>query len=164
VGETYRYIDYEEHNGKGLPFYAKLIKEKDYAYGRHIWPHDGAARELGSGKSRQETMSGLGIRVEIQTRQTVDDGIQSCRLILPMSYFDSEKCARGIDALSNYQKEWDSKLNMFKNKPKHDWASNGADAFRMSGLDNRSDSRFEADSRKQLPRMAISDYNEFGGY
>ncbi len=163
VGDRYRYIDYEEHDGKGLDFYAKLLKEKNYAYGRHVWPHDGAAKELGSGKTRQEVMRGHGIIVEIQKRQNIDDGVQACRMILPMSDFDAIKCERGISALSNYQKEWDSKLNMFKNKPKHDWASNGADAFRISGLDNRSDSQFSSGSRKQLPRTAIGDYNEFGG-
>lgn len=163
VGDSYRYIDYEEHGGKGLEFYAKLLKEKPYAYGRHVWPHDGGARELGTGKTRQETMRSHGIIVEIQARQAVDDGIQAARNVLPMSYFDKVKCARGLEALSNYQREWDSKLNMFKNKPKHDWASNGADGFRISALDSRDDSQFGINTRKQLPRQAISDYNEFGG-
>ncbi len=163
IGDSYNYIDYEEHGGEGLAFYAKLVRGKPYAYGRHVWPHDGGARELGTGKTRQETMRSLGITVEIQPKQAVDDGIQAVRNILPMSRFNAENCNRGLDALMNYQREWDSKLNMFKNKPKHDWASNGSDAFRISGLDNRRDSKFSSDNRKQLPRTAQSEYNELGG-
>ena len=162
LGNEYRYIDYEEHGGEGLAFYVKLIKDKPYAYGRHILPHDGAARELGTGKTRQETMLKLGLRTEIQKRQAVDDGIQASRSILPLSWFDTEKCARGLDCLLNYQREWDSKLNMFKNKPKHDWASNGADAYRISALDDRK-SDFADNFGKDLPRTAMSDYDILGG-
>ncbi len=162
IGSEYRYIDYEEHGGEGLAFYAKLVKDKPYAYGRHVLPHDGAARELGTGRTRQETLLKLGLRTEIQKRQAVDDGIQACRNILPLSWFDAEKCVRGLDCLSNYQREWDSKLDMFKNKPKHDWASNGADAFRISALDNRK-SNFAEDFGKNLPRNAVSDYDILGG-
>lgn len=162
LGNTYRYIDFEEYGGEGLNFYAKLLKDKPYAYGRHIWPHDGIARELGTGKTRQETMRTLGVTVEIQKRQSLDDGIQAVRQILPLSYFDAEKCERGLDALTNYQREWDSKLNMFKNKPKHDWASNGSDAFRISALDDR-ESKFSSNKGKNLPRQALSEYNVFGG-
>lgn len=161
VGNEYRYIDYEEHGGEGLAFYAKLVKDKPYAFGRHVLPHDGAARELGTGRTRQETLLKLGLRTEIQTRQAVDDGIQAARNILPLSWFDAEKCARGLDCLANYQREWDSKLDMFKNKPKHDWASNGADAYRISALDNRK-STFAEDYGKNLPRNALNDYDILG--
>lgn len=33
-------------------------------------------------------------------------------------------------ALKNYKKVFDEKRNTFKDEPLHDWASNGADAFR----------------------------------
>lgn len=161
LGNEYRYIDYEEAVGEGLAFYVKLIKNKPYAYGRHVLPHDGAARELGTGKTRQETLLKFGLRTEIQVRQSIDDGIQAVRNMLPLCWFDSENCVRGLDCLTNYQKEWDSKLDMFKNKPKHDWTSNGADGFRISALDNRK-SDFAHDYGKNLPRQAISDYDILG--
>jgi hypothetical protein len=161
VGADIHYIDYIEAGGESLAYYAKLVKEKDYAYGRHILPHDGAARDLGTGMTRQETMRKLGIRTEIQKRQAVDDRIQAARLILPRSRFDSEKCARGLECLTNYQREWDSKLMMFKNKPKHDWASNGADAYGYSALDNRK-SDFAEDFGKDLPRQSVMDYDDGG--
>lgn len=160
IGNLYHYIDYLEDNGKGVDFYIKELQKKEYVYGRHVWPHDGNVKEFGTGVSRFETAKGLGLkRLEIQKRQSKQDQIQASRLRLPVSYFDRIKCDRGLDCLLNYQKEWDGKMQMFKEKPKHDWASNGADAFHYSALDNRA-SRFEGDE-SNLPRIAVSDYNEF---
>jgi hypothetical protein len=92
VGKEIRVIDYLEGGGVGLEYYAKQLKEKNYVYGEHWIPHDGAARELGTGKTRQETLATLGIRTRIATRQAVDDGINAVRMLLPMCWFDSTKC------------------------------------------------------------------------
>ena len=32
--------------------------------------------------------------------------------------------------MSSYHREWDDRLKMFRNAPKHDWSSHGADAGR----------------------------------
>lgn len=45
-------------------------------------------------------------------------------------WFDAKKRAKGIEALRQYQREYDDKLKTFKARPRHDWASHGADAFR----------------------------------
>ena len=50
-GKEYRIIDYYENQGEGIPHYVKIIREKDYVYGRHIAPHDIKVREMGTGKS-----------------------------------------------------------------------------------------------------------------
>jgi len=34
-----------------------------------------------------------------------------------------------LEALRQYKQEWDDKARVFKNTPKHDWASHPADAF-----------------------------------
>jgi hypothetical protein len=60
----------------------------------------------------------------------VEDGINAVRTTLPVSYFDAEECAEGLKALKAYRKEWDEDRACFKDKPRHDWASDGADAFR----------------------------------
>jgi hypothetical protein len=52
------------------------------------------------------------------------------RATLPICYFDEEECATGIKALKAYRREWDEERGCWKDKPRHDWASNGADAFR----------------------------------
>lgn len=131
-GREIRWIDYVEESGLGIPDYAKILKEKPYVYEEHTLPHDGAVRELGTGKSRQEVLQSLckGVPVRIAKKQSLADGIQAVRLMLAKSWFDSTKCKRGVDALKNYEREWDAKNKIFKSTPKHNWASHGSDAMR----------------------------------
>ena len=94
-----RVIDYEEAAGAGLDHYARLLQAKGYAYGEHVLPHDARVQELGSGKTRVETLTALGIRPRVLSAHRVEDGINAVRLLLPRCWFDAEKCARGLEAL-----------------------------------------------------------------
>ena len=163
VGQEIHWIDYLEENGVGLEYYAKKLKEKPYTYGEHVLPHDAAAKELGTGRSRQEVLRDL-LRANprVLPRQSIEDGIQACRLIIGKSWFDKKKCARGIEALKNYRRKWDSKNKIFMQTPLHNWASHGADAFRTGGMGMKSVG-YER-RMKNLPRFAEGDYNIFGGY
>jgi hypothetical protein len=40
----------------------------------------------------------------------------------------------GLKALESYRKEWDEKKATYRDHPYHDWASNGADAFRTGAV------------------------------
>ena len=160
VGREVHVIDFIENHGVGLEWYVKQIKNKDYMYDEHWIPHDGAARELGTGKTRQESLRDLGLkRVNIVPRQSVADGIHAVRMLLPKCWFDKIKCERGLSALKNYQRKYDSKLSKFVDKPLHDWSSNAADAFRMLGLVFRPGS---AGRMKNLPRMTSNEFNALG--
>ena len=130
VNEEIHLIDYYENSGESLAHYADVLDEKNYAYERHIAPHDIQARELGTGKSRLEVAQDLGIDFEVAPKLEVDHGIESVRNALPNCWFDREKCKLGLDALRQYRKQWDEKNQVFKNKPLHDWYSHAADAFR----------------------------------
>ena len=127
-----RIIDYYEASGVGADHYAKLIREKPYAYDYHILPHDADDREWGNNaSSRVDVLKGLGVRpLRVLPRASVDDGINAVRILLHGARFDRSRCERGIEALRAYQKTWDERLKMFSNKPLHDWSSHGADAFR----------------------------------
>ena len=125
-----RIIDYYEGSGVGLEHYVKVLREKPYAYGDHLFPHDIKVRELGSGKSRIETLQGFGVTAKVVAQIPVDDGINAVRLLLPRCYFDADNCKRGVDALTQYQTEWNEKLHTFGKAPRHDWTSHAADAFR----------------------------------
>lgn len=160
VSGHHNYIYYYENSGKGVAHYEEVIRAlgkpkgfetvigrddgtfetiigQGYRYGRHVWPHDGATKEFGSGQSRQETARKLGLFVEIQTRHTIDDGIQAARERINISYFDKDNCARGLECITDYQRLYDEKLMVFKETPLHNWASHGADAFRYSSMDDR---------------------------
>jgi hypothetical protein len=51
-------------------------------------------------------------------------------MLLPRCWFDATRCAKGLEALQHYRRDYNSRLNEFKAVPVHDWASHGADAFR----------------------------------
>jgi hypothetical protein len=61
----------------------------------------------------------------------VQNGIQAVRLTLPRVWFDAEKCRDGIEALRQYQREYDEDKKAFRESPRHDWTSHPSDAFRM---------------------------------
>jgi len=131
VGRERRIIDYYESSGVGLDHYAKVLQDKGYIYGGHIFPHDVQVRELGSGKSRLEILASLGFaNITISPNIRLDDGIQATRLSLPLTWWDEDKCARGLEALRQYRMDWDEKGKTWRGRPCHDWTSHAADAFR----------------------------------
>lgn len=136
AGAEVRVIDYLETNNEALSSIARsLLNERPYMYGEHYLPHDAEIRELMTAKSRKDTLESLGVRpVRVAPRQNVEEGINAVRNLLPRCVFDEKKCARGIEALRNYQREWDDKLKTFRKTPRHDWASHGADAFRYLAI------------------------------
>jgi phage terminase large subunit len=137
-GAEFRIIDYYENSGVGLDHYARVLQDKGYIYDSHILPHDVQVKELGTGKSRLETLDALGIRpVEVAPKLMIDDGIQAVRSMLDKCYFDAERCDRGIEALRQYQRDFDEKGKTWRGRPKHDWTSHGADAFRYLAVGYR---------------------------
>lgn len=130
-GGEIRLIDYHEENGKGLDYYVGFLKSKPYIYGKHLGPHDIKVREFSSGRSRIEFAQSLGINFDVVPNIPVADGIQAVRSIIPRCWFDEKKCDKGIQALKTYRKEYSEKLSTFRDSALHDWASHGADAFRI---------------------------------
>jgi hypothetical protein len=138
VGRELHAIDYQEFTGKGLPDILPYLRgalkgyehHGHYNYALHVYPHDIKARELGTGKSRFEVVNALLPNSEaafVAPGLRVEDGIDASRSTIKMTYFDAEKCAGGISALRNYHR---SKAG----KPKHNWASHGADAWRTGSV------------------------------
>ena len=136
-------IDYIEDQGKALPYYVDLLNQKksefNYNYTQHILPHDAKARELQTGKPRQEALKYLGIEATIISQHNVDDGIHAVRMMLPRCWFDSVKCERGIDCLRSYRKAEDQHKSdgvhkFYQSRPLHDFASHAADAFRYGAM------------------------------
>ena len=142
VGQEIHCIDYEEHNGEDVSFYAKLIREKPYVYDQDQGfngPHDINQDRLGMPKTVKGQFLDLGMDFNVVANIPVNDGIQAVRSIFNRCWFDDQKCSKGIDALSSYRKEYDEKNDVFKVKPLHDWASDGSDSFRYMavGLDEK---------------------------
>lgn len=135
-----RFLEYHTSNGKSIPYYTGYIAQKELEYGvkysTHWLPHDARAKTLASGgKSIIEQLS---LKIPIKCMRIVpnlslQDGIQATRMMLLRSWFDP-KCEEGIECLRQYQREYDEDKKIFRDKPRHDWASHGADAFRMAAV------------------------------
>jgi len=123
-------IDYYENQGEPLSHYAKVLQDKGYIYSQHWGPHDLAAKTLQTGLTTLEVGRQLGINFQMVEQARVMDGIEDVRGILNKCWFDRSKCSHGIDCLENYHKDFDEKREDYQPKPRHDWSSHGADAFR----------------------------------
>ena len=158
VGKEIRLIEYIEDFGKPLTYYLDLLKKKPYIYEKHFVPHDAAVHELTTGQSRIEVARDLGFSFTIADRLPLMDGIDITRNILNRCWFDEAKCAKGILALENYKKEWNEK-GYWESKPLHNFASHGADAFRILAITIK-----EADKRAMSAEDLDNSYREAMGY
>src|SRR5262249_19038927 len=125
-----RLIDYHENSGVGRAHYAGMLlerKQRGWAWSRHLPTHAASVRELGTGRSRVETLQSLGINPRVLPAMPVEDGINAVRTLLPRCWFDAQRCAKGLEALRQYRCEWDDRLRTFKPHPLHDWTSHAAD-------------------------------------
>lgn len=137
VGLERRLIDYYENSGEGFGHYAKVLNDKGYNYSEHFMPHDVVHRSLGKdAKSRKQHAEESGIKpVRVVPRIASEaDGIEASRSYLPKVWIDEERCARLIDCLDSYRKEWDERLSTWKDKPLHDQFSHGYKAFETAAV------------------------------
>jgi hypothetical protein len=135
IGIEQRFIGYIEASGRDLGYFARELTAKPHVYGTHYLPHDAENKTLASGGKSvrqllQELLPSHKFHVVPRTDSLVVS-INQTRNVIGSCYFDEDKCAGGLAALEAYRREWDEKLADFKQQPLHDWASNGADAFRQ---------------------------------
>ena len=135
-----RVLDHHTSNGQAIPFYTGLIEQKEnefsYKYGFHYLPHDARAKTLASGGKSiiEQIATKIDLKhLKIVPNLSIQDGIQATRLALTRCWFDN-RCEEGIECLRQYQREWDDDKKVFRDRPKHDWTSHSADAFRYLSI------------------------------
>lgn len=147
IGREVRILAYYANRGKLLDHYAKVLDTYAETMGWRYWfkdpreafhwvPWDARPKTLASkGKSLLEIMwQDHQVRLRVAKELSVQDGIQATRKMLDRSYFSSQLCEKGIEAVRSYQREWDEDRQMFKGTPLHNWASHGSDALRIMGV------------------------------
>ncbi len=136
-----RFIGYFEQTGEGMDGMLRELErrqdEHKYEYGTHYMPHDIKVREwTRGGLTRIQVMLSevkkrdLG-KVEKVERSYVEDQINGTRVMLASCEFDEAACEQGLKCLRNYKKDWDEDLGKWKDHPRHDWASHGANAIAL---------------------------------
>lgn len=138
VGKETRLVYYYENSGEGMAHYAnhlhKWAEVNNVTFSRHVAPHDIEVRELGTGRSRRDTARDIGLKFHVAPNLPISDGIEAVRRLLPSCFFSETGTERGIASLTEYARDWDDKNKTWRDHPKHDWASHGADAFRILAL------------------------------
>ena len=133
VGREHRFIDYYSARFEDIDHYARIIKEKGYNYGAHWMPHDVEVQVLGMKQTRRAMFEVAGVRPIEKVERIPDlmDGIAMTKQIFDSCWFDEKRCDEGIKALANYSRKYDEERDTYMERPIHNWASNGADAFRQ---------------------------------
>ena len=141
--------DYYEANNVGFEdHYAEVLRSRPYLWetraGRKVrrgddWvPHDAKVKEWGTGRTRLETMIRFGAAPRLVPDHGKMDGINAARVTIPRVWWNVPQCEAGIERLRQYRQEWDDEKKTFRDNPRHDWTSHGADAFRYLAVAWRS--------------------------
>lgn len=149
IGKEIRLIDFLEGSGESLAHWLGQVKSREYIYEKHLAPHDIMVHEYSSGMTRQASARKMGINLIPVPRVDIIPGIDAARGILNRCWFDERKCAKGIKCIENYKKEWNDRAGCWNSSPLHNWASHGADAFRVlaTGLHYVTGSKFDSQAQ-----------------
>lgn len=148
LGE-YRIIDEYWNQNFDMAHYMDVAMERGYTIKKMAFPHDVNAREYAGGntgkggrartrldiareKAKKEKWS---CQVTTVTKSSIVDGIECVRRVLPKLRIDS-RCEYLIKCFQRYTKEWDMKLNAWKQTEVHDEYSHGAAAIRYMAVDS----------------------------
>lgn len=141
IGAWDHFIGYMQGSHKGLRAWWRELEDfkAEHAierWGVHYLPHDGDAERQGEEIESAKSIltNKLNVKnVEIVPRTSdLSIAIDLTREAMVRSVrIDEHRCVDGIKCLDSYQYEWDEKRGQWKANPLHNWASNGADAFRQ---------------------------------
>ncbi len=163
VGRELRWLEYYENSGEQLDHYAGIVKAKPYQYAvnGHYLPHDGGHGNI-RGESVSRQLMAMGLSNTVLPREAdIAPGLELTRQTLAYSVFDAEKCKDGLHALENYSYDWDEDKQIFKPRPRHDWASNGADSARYAAT--AANTRKAGLVKGSDPYRQEADYGWMGG-
>ena len=169
----HRIIDYYETHGEGLDKIIPHIKNKyPYNYDEWVLPHDVQVRDLSTGKARLQMFHNMGVRKTRVVPRVGEklDSINAARVIFQKCYFDKKKTELLIKSLTNYQKKFDDKNQVYLKTPLHNWASNAADSFQCfamgvrenMGVFGENNARFMGE-HEQLVAETEYDVYSYGG-
>lgn len=151
VGGEIRILRYIEDRQRKLADYHELLQATGLKFSQDYLPHDAAAHEYISGRSREETLRSLGRSITVLAPVKKDDQIEAVRNMLPRCVFDADGCADGLRHLRHYRVRPMSRgtLRTEGREPLHDEHSHAADAFAQLAIGIREPARVKR-ARQQV--------------
>lgn len=127
-GNEIHIINMYRNQGEGLQHYIKWLRDQEekhqYVFGDHFAPHDIQVREFAAGaQTRLQIAKDLGINFRIAPNIPISEGIETVRGMFPRFWIDNGKCSYLIKAIENYHKSYNERLNVYSERPLHDWSS-----------------------------------------
>lgn len=156
VGFEFRFVRYYENTAFVLQHYLDQISRSGFTIGTIYLPHDARAKQLGNPRTIQQQVMAFHPATQIVPKLSIEDGINAARTIFPNCWFDEVACDKGLECLGSYQYDVDDK-GQRDQKPLHNWASHGADAFRYVAVGLR--------PRRDKPKLNLRTFADtaFGG-
>jgi len=134
IGNKWQAIGYLEDTDFGMDHYIDMIRDhamkEKWSLGEWWGPHDIKRRGAFDALSPWDQAKDYGVTFKVVPK--VSDkavAITSARRAMSLLEIDEQNCEEGIARLDNYRKEWDAIRGAWKDKPRHDRNSNGADAL-----------------------------------
>lgn len=129
-----RFIGYYENSGEFIGHYVSWLREwaaeRNATFGDHYVPHDGDRESLWLENGTLGVMESLSFRpVVVKRPDNKVECINATRTKFATCVFDESACSVGLNRLRSYRKEWDELRGVWKDRPRHDDASHGADGF-----------------------------------
>lgn len=156
------------NNGYSIDHYLDIALSTGWPIRFFKLPHDGAKRDIGTGDARgrakplaqiareylraQESSA----KVLILGKGSILEDIEAVRRIIPKLSIDTS-CKYLHDCFLNYSKEWDDKLQVWKETPLHDEYSHGADMLRQIAMgtiesESHNESALVSPRRQYVPK------------
>lgn len=158
IGVETRAIDCEIGSDKSLADWIQIVKAKPYIYEAHHGPHDLAVREYSTNKARVDFAREHGLDFTLSPKLDKADQIDIARRELLNTWFDEEKTFDLTEALKAYSRDWDPKLQVFKQTPKANWAAHPADAWMTGSVADHTTTTQRKERLRKIPKRV---YNPF---
>lgn len=128
-----RIIGYLEDSHKTLEWYVTELNQNRFSWGYDWIPHDGFKGSLQKGtQTVAKDLKKLGCKVREIPNIGVENGIKLGRALFARAYFDRAKTERLRECLKRYRRHINREGTA--ENPVHDEYSNGADAWRYTGV------------------------------
>ncbi len=124
-----RIINHIPGGGVRLDEYVSQLEAMKYRWGRDYIPHDGRAKQSGTGKSTEEMLRQMGRKPQVIPASDVEQGISAAGLIVPRLWVDKDKCSEWMNNMKRYKRRINATTGA-KGEPVHDDASHDADTLR----------------------------------
>lgn len=137
----WRIVDEYYDQNYANTYYMDEAHSRGYNIRSHWFPHDVKVREQsvaytnGLAKTRYDIIQEHCIKekyeaaLHVLPKSSIINGVEAVRRMIPRLAIDA-KCEYIISCLTNYSKEYDDKLRVWKKTPLHDVYSHGADNLR----------------------------------